>query len=157
MSNRAQSDLPARIAMHEGSVDLPAGFEDRSANLFVPRDPQNQPNLSVARDWLRAGETLEAYVERQLGILKARLPGHRLLHRDDERLGAHEPALVGVGIAVRYKNGAQIVHQRQAAFEIGNGRILVFTAATPREMDAGFDVLWRTWLDSFRPAIAAAE
>ena len=143
---------PARVGLHEGSVGLPAGFDDRTTNIFVPADPQSQPNLSIARDRLGEGETLAAYVDRQLGILKARMPGHKLLGRTDERLGLHEPALVGERIDAQYKNGAQVIRQRQAAFDIGNGRALVFTAATPRAPDERFETLWRTWLDSFQPA-----
>jgi hypothetical protein len=146
-----------RVGMHEGSVCLPQGFEDRTTNLFVPQDPQNQPNLSIARDWLAPGETLAAYVDRQLGILKARMPGHKLLGRTGERLGTHEPALAGERIEAQYKNGAQTIRQRQAAFEIGEGRALVFTAATPRAFDAHFDALWRNWLDSFEPALSVAN
>jgi hypothetical protein len=159
MSNQPRSAAqPGRIGMHEGSVGLPPGFEDRTTNLFVPTDPQNQPNLSIARDWLAPGETLAAYVDRQLGMLKARMPGHKLLARSAERLGAHEPALVGERIEAQYKNGAQTIRQRQAAFEIADGRALVFTAATPRAFDAEFDTLWRAWLDSFAaaPSVAGA-
>jgi len=140
--------------MHEGSVGLPAGFEDRTTNLFVPADPQSQPNLSIARDRLAQGETLADYVDRQLGILQARMPGHKLLARTNERLGLHEPALVGERIEAQYKNGAQVIRQRQAAFDVGHGRALVFTAATPRVIDDRFETLWRAWLDSFQPAAA---
>jgi hypothetical protein len=143
---------PARVGLHEGSVGLPAGFDDRTTNVFVPADPQNQPNLSIARDRLGEGETLADYVDRQLGMLKARMPGHKLLGRTDERLGLHEPPLVGERIDAQYRNGAQVIRQRQAAFDIGNGRALVFTAATPRAPDERFETLWRTWLDSFQPA-----
>lgn len=147
---------PARVGIHEGSVGLPPGFEDRTTNLFVPADPQRQPNLSIARDWLTEGETLVGYVDRQLGILKARMPGHKLLARVNERLGLQEPALVGERIDAQYKNGAQVIRQRQAAFLVGEGRALVFTAATPKVIDERFEALWRTWLDSFRPVPAPA-
>ena len=155
MSNQSPSStasIPARLGMHEGSVCMPAGFEDRTTNLFVPADPHNQPNLSIARDWLARGETLEDYVDRQLGILKSRMHGHKLLGRANERLGLHEPALVGERIEAQYKNGTQVIRQRQAAFDIGAGRALVFTAATPRAFDERFEAMWRAWLDSFQPA-----
>jgi hypothetical protein len=151
MSNQSPSTTPARIGLHEGSVGLPAGFEDRTTNLFLPADPQRQPNLSIARDWFAQGETLATYVDRQLGMLKARMPGHKLLDRTTEHLGVHAPVLIGERIDAQYKNGAQTVRQRQAAFEIGDGRVLVFTAATPRAFDDAFESLWRTWLDSFQP------
>ncbi len=144
-----------RIGLHEGSIGLPPGFEDRSANIFVPADTQNQPNLSVARDWLGEGETLPAYVDRQLAQLKARLPSHKLLARAPERLGRHEPALAGERIEAQYKNGVQTVRQRQAAFLVAPRRVLIVTAASARPLDERFDILWRAWLDSFAPPTSA--
>lgn len=44
------TDSENRIRIHEGSIVLPNGFEDRTTNLFVPADTAAQPNLSVARD-----------------------------------------------------------------------------------------------------------
>jgi len=80
------------------------------------------------------------------------MPGHKLLGRSAERLCAHEPALAGERIEAQYKHGAQVIRQRQAAFEVGAGRALVFTAATPRGFDTHFEAMWRAWLDSFAPA-----
>lgn len=157
MSDQSLStNTPARLGLHEGSVNLPVGFEDRTTNLFVPADPQNQPNLSIARDWFKEGETLQAYVDRQLGILKSRMPGHKLLDRLNEQLGLDTSALAGERIDAQYKNGAQIIRQRQAAFDIGAGRALVFSAATPRAFDDAFESMWRAWLDSFQPATPPA-
>lgn len=140
----------ARIGMHEGSVCLPFGFEDRTANVFVPGDPQSQPNLSIARDCLAPDETLEAYIDRQLGMLKARMPAYKVLVRAGEHLGKHPPVLSGERIDAQYKNGSQAIRQRQAAFDFGSGRVLVFSAATPRAFDDSFEALWREWLDSFK-------
>jgi hypothetical protein len=145
----------ARIGIHEGSILVPAGFEDRTTNVFVPRDPQNQPNLSIARDWFADGESLATYIDRQLGILKARMPGHKLLARGGEQLGAGA-VLSGERIDAQYKNGQQMIRQRQAAFEVSPGRVLVLTAATPRGFDESFERLWREWLDSFEPPAHAA-
>lgn len=148
-----------RLGLHEGSIGLPPGFEDRTANILVPADPQNQPNLSIARDWLAPGETLTAYVDRQLQVLKSRLPSHKLLVRVADRLGQDEGGLNGERIEAQYKNGAQTVRQRQAAFLVAPGRALILTAASPRPFDAGFETLWRGWLDSFvqAPPAPAAE
>lgn len=158
VSSNAGEQAPfERIGLHEGSVALPPGFEDRTANIFVPADPQTQPNLSIARDWLTEGETLATYVDRQLGMLKARMPGHKLLVRIPEQLGQGESAWMGERIEAQYKNGAQIIRQRQAAFLIGPKRALIFTAASPRAPDAKFETLWRSWLDSFVPPAQAGE
>ena len=144
-----------RIGLHEGSIGLPAGFEDRTANLFVPSDPQTTPNLSIARDWLLEAETLPGYVDRQLQLLKSRLPSHKLVARGEERLGRPDGALAGERIDAQYKTGAQTVRQRQAAFLVGPKRALIFTAASPRPFDDAFELLWRAWLDTFVPAPSA--
>ena len=147
-----------QIGLHEGSIGLPPGFTDRTANLFVPEDPQRQPNLSVARDWLEPQESLAAYVDRQLQVLKTRLPNHKLVERVTERLGQGDAALVGERIEAKYKNGNQLIRQRQAAFLIAPARALILTAASTQPFDNDFEALWRSWLDSFvqaRPVAGA--
>jgi hypothetical protein len=153
----SSTDNSARIVIHEGSIGLPAGYEDRTSNMFVPADLKNQPNLSVARDWLAEGEDLSAYVDRQIALLKARMANHKLLARAPERLGLHEPAMGGERIEAQYKNGAQTIRQRQAAFLIGPKRALIFSAATARPFDDHFETLWRAWLDSFTPPASAED
>ncbi|NHZ39905.1 DUF1795 domain-containing protein [Massilia aquatica] len=147
----SSSGSNARIGIHEGSIGLPAGYEDRTSNIFIPANLQTQPNLSIARDWLAEGEDLAAYVERQIALLKSRLASHKLLARAPERLGLHDPAMQGERIEAQYKNGAQTIRQRQAAFVIGPRRALILTAASARAFDQEFETLWRAWLDSFAP------
>jgi hypothetical protein len=146
----APAEAP-RINFHEGSVVLPPGFEDRTTNLFVPNNPQSQPNLSVARDWMKSGETLQTYVDRQLGLLKSQLASHRLLAREAAQLGQGERALMGQRIDANYKNGKHLVYQRQAAFEVHSLRVIVFTASSPTGFNEAFEQLWATWLGSFAP------
>ncbi|AOK57430.1 DUF1795 domain-containing protein [Burkholderia stagnalis] len=151
------TDPDNRIRIHEGSITLPAGFEDRTTNVFVPADPANQPNLSVARDWLKDGETLAPYVDRQLALLKSRLQGHKLIARQAERLGPDDRALAGERIDASYRNGARLVYQRQAAFIVAPGRVLIFTASGTRTFNDEMDALWRGWLDDYRPADETGE
>jgi hypothetical protein len=145
-----QAPLP-RVNFHEGSLHLPTGFEDRTTNLFVPANPQAQPNLSVARDWMKEGETLETYVDRQLSLLKSQLASHRLLVRKEQHLGQGESAPGGQRIDANYKNGKHLIYQRQAAFEVAPQRVLVLTASSPRGFDAAFEELWAHWLASYEP------
>nr|WKF61987.1 hypothetical protein HUO10_006519 [Paraburkholderia busanensis] len=144
------TDDTTRIQFHEGSLLLPPGFEDRTTNLFVPADTAKQPNLSVARDWLNEDETLSAYIDRQLGQLRKRMPGHKLLNREPEQLGAGEAALTGERIDASYRNGDRTVHQRQAAFIVAPRRALILTASSPRPFDEAFETLWRDWLDGYQ-------
>ncbi|MBL8482905.1 MAG: DUF1795 domain-containing protein [Rhodocyclaceae bacterium] len=145
MSNRP----PQVLRLHEGSIALPNGYEDRTANLFVPvTDTKLLPNLSIARDWMRENETLPDYVTRQIGLLKANLPGHKVLARAPASLG-REAVLAGEQIDASHKAGGQTIHQRQAAFEVAPRRALIFTATMPGLPHPEFDAYWRAWLASF--------
>ncbi|WP_414447579.1 DUF1795 domain-containing protein [Burkholderia sp. 22PA0099] len=145
------TDSDNRIRIHEGSIALPAGFEDRTTNLFVPPDTAAQPNLSVARDWLDDGEALGPYVDRQSALLKSRLQGYRLIARVAERLGTEDVGIAGERIDTAYRNGAKTVFQRQAAFIVAPGRVLIFTASSAKSFGDTYNALWRDWLDGYRP------
>lgn len=159
---------PPRVVFTEGSMVLPPGYEDRSTNLLVPASPQSQPNLSVARDWMKPGETLPAYVERQLGLLKSQLASHKLLARSAVSLGRTDNAsserpevprqepLVGLRIDASYKNGKLLVYQRQAAFEVAPRRVLIFTASRANGFGEAFEQLWAEWLASYQASGAEA-
>lgn len=148
------ADAP-RVLFTEGSVQLPPGYEDRTSNVLVPANTQVQPNLSIARDWMKPGETLVTYVDRQLGLLKSQLAGHRVIVREPVRLGADETtALTGERIDASYKNGKLLVHQRQAAFEVAPSRVLVFTASSLNGFRVEFEQLWAEWLASYQPPAA---
>ena len=154
MSETDAPALPAcRVAFDEGSIVLPPGYEDRTTNLFMPADPQTQATLSIARDRLRPAETLDAYVDRQLALLQARLASHKLLARGPEWLGprgdARELACEGRRIDASYKSGKLQVHQRQAAFLLDPARALIFTASAAQAFGPGLDRLWAEWLASY--------
>jgi hypothetical protein len=133
-SAAAEPPSPAlpRVSFTEGSIILPAGYEDRSTNLLVPPNTAAQPNLSIARDWMRPNETLPAYVDRQTATLKAQLAGHTVLSREPVHLGV-QPSdeggpvpLQGQRIDAAYRNGKHTIHMRQAAFEVSPLRVLIF-------------------------------
>jgi hypothetical protein len=155
MTSPSDAARPDTVVFTEGRIGLPVGYEDRSTNLLVPADTQRQPNLSVARDWLQRDETLDGYVERQVALLKAQLPSHKLLARQGARLGAGDAALLGQRIDATYKNGKLTIHQRQAAFEVSPRRVLVLSAATAQGFGSAFDQLWSEWLGSYEPPTAS--
>lgn len=144
-----------RVYFSEGSIALPPGFEDRTTNLFVPKDPAAQPNLSVARDWLKDEEALASYIDRQIGQLKAHLNSHKLRVRERAQLGVGDAALEGECIEATYRNGTRTVYQRQAAFVIAPRRALIFTASAPTSFDEAFDSFWHAWLAGYQPPIGA--
>jgi len=140
----------SRYRFHEGSIDLPEGFQDRSTHIFVPADPDAPPlNLNIARDTLLSGETLTAYVGRQLGLLQKNLSGYRLLSRHDVSLGSSE-ALIGEQISATHKSSGRTVHQRQAAFTTSPGRVLIFSCSTARPLTGDDEAHWTQWLASYQ-------
>lgn len=135
---------------HEGTLPLPDGYEDRTANVFVAKgDAAAAPNLSISRDSLREGEAFTEYVSRQLDLLKEKIPGYALEGRAEATLGAGEGALVGEQLDARFKSNGKRLCQRQAAFPIAPGRVLVFSATFAGLFDDPFNRFWVEWLSRF--------
>lgn len=139
-------------SLNEGSIRVPGGYQDRSANIFVANDAA-QPafNLNIGRDDMHADETPADYVGRQIGIMKEKIPGYRLLSRSAARLGNGKEAINGEQIDASYRSASRTVYQRQAAFSFPDGRVLIFSAtgASPFSDDA--NSIWTQWLESFVP------
>lgn len=87
--------------INEGSLQLPAGFQDRTANIFVQGDTaQSAFNLNIGRDNMHPDETLAEYVERQIGLMKEKIFGYRLVSRGDACLGKGDSATFTCGFGV---------------------------------------------------------
>jgi hypothetical protein len=149
----------------EGRIAIPPGYREQTTNLLLPANPQRDPSLNIARDRLQPGETLDAYVDRQLALLEAQLSGYRLLARGAARLGRPPHACEGRGIATSYRHGKTVVHQRQAAFLLDPQHALIFTASAGRPFLVEEEPWWADWLASYQlpppadagPEIAAAS
>ncbi len=140
--------------MDEGSLAIPAGFQDRTTNIFIQGVAESSTlNLNIGRDNYADDETLELYVSRQIKLLTDKLPGYKLKSRNPASLGAvaNVPAITGEQIDGGYKNGGRFLHQRQAAFPISATRVLIFSATSAAPFDAKFETLWAQWLGSFIP------
>lgn len=140
----------SEIVFTEGRMAIPLGYREQTTNVLLPEDPQNQPTLNITRDPLQPGETLDAYVDRQLAVLEARLSGYRLLARGPARLGPADDACEGRCIAASYRSGKHEVHQRQAAFLLDPSRALIFTVSAGRPLSASEEQWWAGWLASYR-------
>lgn len=78
----------------EGHIDLPAQWHDQSVNIFTAQAPGAQGlSITINRDRLPFGMTLDDYAKSQSGKLANQLKGYRLIeHRVLELAGspAHE-------------------------------------------------------------------
>jgi hypothetical protein len=138
------------IVFTEGRMAVPPGYREQTTNLLLPADPQQQPTFNITRDPLLPDETLDAYVDRQLGVLEARLTGYKLLARGPASLGPRGDACRGTSISARYRSGKQEVHQRQAVFLLDPQRALIFTISAGRPLSAEEEQGWTDWLASYQ-------
>jgi hypothetical protein len=139
----------------EGILRLPEGLQDRTVNIFVqPNSGPAQLNLNVSRDDLLATESLSAYVDRQVALIGTKLRNYILLAKRPASLSTSTP-LAGLQVDAYYLHDGRPVYQRQAAFEVAPGRILVFSATSQSDFNAQQNAGWQQLLDSFQPRDAA--
>ncbi|MFJ4065892.1 DcrB-related protein [Pseudomonas sp. NPDC089996] len=141
----------------EGTLQLPEGLQDRTVNIFVqPNSGPTHLNITVSRDDLLPEESLEAYVDRQVAQIGSKLRNYTLLGKRSASLSTSVP-LAGLQIDAYYLHDGRPVHQRQAAFEVAAGRILVFCATSQNNFNAKQDACWQQLLDGFRPRVQSPQ
>jgi hypothetical protein len=143
--------MTVHYAMDEGSITLPAGYTDRTVNIFV-QEPLTDglSNLQVARDTARHDETLDEYVDRQIGLLKRKIKGLSIKSRETVVLAGCEAD--GIEIETRYNSNGKSVYQRQCAILLANGKALIFTATNTVPFTSAQLAIWRRMIDTFIPA-----
>ncbi|WP_225776132.1 DcrB-related protein [Pseudomonas sp. Marseille-Q5115] len=133
----------------EGSFSLPEGFQDRTVNMFVLGASVPGPlSITLSRDTHLQGEDLADYLMRQLKQLAAKLPGYTVLEQREVVLGVAAP-VAGLQIDAYYLNSKRPIHQRQAAFFTGCGRVLVFACTSQADFTAQQRCEWDQLLASF--------
>jgi len=143
--------------LQEGSINLPEGFQDRTVNMFILGDSIPAPlNITVSRDNLLPAEDLKAYIARQIKLIAAKLRGYTLLDKKAAHLSA-SALLAGIQVDAYYLNDGRPVYQRQAAFEIAPGRILVFSTTSQADFSGKQNESWLQLLNSFEPRQRDAE
>lgn len=137
--------------MHEGSITLPTGFQDRTVNMFIQDNTLPAAlSISVSRDTMLPGEDLDAYVARQVQLIGAQLRGYTVIDQSPVVLSSTQP-LTGIQITAHYLKDAKPIHQRQAAVEVGPNRVLVFSTTSQNAFTVEQDEHWQTLLSSFVP------
>lgn len=135
----------------EGRITLPQGFEDRSVNMFILGSSIPAPlSITLSRDNTLPGEELNTYFERQIKLISAKHKGYTVLGRSAAVLSQAHP-LSGLQVDAYYFNDRQAFFQRQAAFEVQPGRVLVFSTTRSGEFSAQQNTDWLTLLNSFVP------
>jgi hypothetical protein len=137
--------------LQEGSIVLPEGFQDRTVNMFVLGNSIPAPlNVTVSRDNMLPAEDLKSYIDRQVKLIASKLRGYTLLGKKVATLSTQQP-LAGIQVDAYYLNDGRPAYQRQAAFEIEPGRILVFSTTSQTDFGPTQNENWLQLLSSFQP------
>ncbi|MGP3591527.1 DcrB-related protein [Vagococcus sp. WN89Y] len=131
----------------EGQVTLPEGYQDRTVNVFTPPGA-DAPAFNISRDTLNPGETLAAYIDRQMALMAKHLKGWKTGERGESVLG--DNLVTGEVIHASYLRDGKRAFQQQAVFNPSADRILVFTMSATRALGDADSVLLRSLLQSFR-------
>ncbi|POA89978.1 DcrB-related protein [Pseudomonas protegens] len=136
--------------IQEGKLTLPSGFQDRSVNMFVPGVTLPAPfSLTLSRDITLPGESLAEYVERQVGLIAAKLRKYKRQDLQEVWLSTQSP-VPGLQVDAHYQNDGRPVYQRQAGFIVSPQRVLVFSATSQQPFDDQLNQLWTDVLASFQ-------
>ncbi|BCS47137.1 DUF1795 domain-containing protein [Pseudomonas syringae pv. aptata] len=140
--------------LHEGSIKLPEGFQDRTVNMFVMGSTLPAPlSITVSRDTLLPSEHLKTYVDRQVKMLSSKLRGYTLLNRKAVSLSTVAP-LEGIQIDAYYMTEGRPYYQRQAAFLIEPERAIVFSTTSQTDFSVEQTQDWENLLASFQPRVS---
>ncbi|MEE4732781.1 DUF1795 domain-containing protein [Pseudomonas alliivorans] len=137
--------------LQEGCITLPKGFSDRTVNMFVLG--QNIPaplSITLSRDIHLQGEDLNTYLQRQLKLLTSRLRSYTVLARK-AIFTSNANLEPGMEIEAYYLNEAHTIHQRQAAFMIGGGQVLVFSYIRQADFTDQQNRDWTDLMANFTP------
>ncbi|WP_165678466.1 DcrB-related protein [Metapseudomonas otitidis] len=143
--------------LHEGQITLPTGFQDRTVNMFIPGSVVPAPfSLTIARDTTLPGEALTDYIERQVGLIAAKLRKYKRHGTSAVQLGTQAP-IAGIQIDANYQSDGRTIYQRQAAFLIATDRALVFSGTSQTPFDDAMNQMWADVLASYRahPPVAS--
>ncbi|WP_019366212.1 DcrB-related protein [Pseudomonas sp.] len=140
-----------KYQIQEGRFLLPDGFADRTVNIFALGGVPSSFTFSISRDALHPGETLSEYIDRQIGMLSARLRKFKLVHRQEAVLSETQP-VNGIQIDSHHQSDGRLIYQRQAAFLMKDERILVISATTQSPFDAYHNNTWSSILSTFELA-----
>lgn len=92
---------------------------------------------------------MSAYISRQVKLIASKLRGYTLLGKKPAVLSEGH-TFPGIQVDAYYMNDSRPIYQRQAAFEISAGRILVFSATSQTDFSSKQDEDWLQLLASFK-------
>lgn len=130
----------------EGALELPDGFTDRTVNLFESKREGGTVVVSITRDAMPVGLTLEAVANRFLDEMSTRLRRFELQRRASSEIG-FLPA-VEVHYTFFHPDGG-LVSQLQAFIQHGD-RLILVAMTGPAKLLPGTTKEFKALLESIK-------
>ncbi|QHM70036.1 DcrB-related protein [Mixta intestinalis] len=141
------SAYPPVSLLSEGVVTIPEGCQDRTVNIFTQPDA-DAPSFNIARDTLHPNESLTAYIDRQLALMKKHIKGWKQEARSAAVLG--DNLSQGEIVQVSYLREGKRIQQQQAVFNPTDDNVLVFTMTSAQVLSEADNARFRAFFGSFR-------
>jgi hypothetical protein len=136
------------MQIEEGTLTIPREWHDATVNIFTEKQPGARGvSVTVNRDRLPAGSTLDEYVEEQSERLKTQLKGFQLVGKERIMLG-RSPAYL-LEFTWQSRDVGEIHQLLMTALE--EYKVLNFAGTSPGKMDGTQCAQLRAILQSFRP------
>ncbi len=139
-----------KYIFNEGSIEVPDGLIDQSVNLLGTKNGDGL-NVVISRDLPQPQESLDAYVNRQIKSLQAKMAGFKLHARHLVPVNTERRAIDATEIAFEYKqNGVKLYHRQAILLYPPTGQILVIAMTSSVAFDAQDEHSWQATLASFK-------
>jgi hypothetical protein len=130
----------------EGALELPEGFTDRTVNIFESKRDGGSVVVSITRDTMPAGMTLEAVATKFVDEMSTRMRRFEFQRRASTEIG-FLPS-VQVHYTFFHPDGG-IVSQEQAFIQHGN-LLIVLAMTSPAKLLPGTSKEFKALVDSIK-------
>ncbi|MDL2274731.1 DUF1795 domain-containing protein [Desulfosarcina sp. OttesenSCG-928-G10] len=145
-----------KYMMQEGTLALPDATEDRTVNIFQMTGvgKGESCNLVVNRDVCEAGETLEAYVSRQLKLLGRTMRSMKETARREAVIGTPQVPAMEIEVRSTDVSTGRVQYQILACCKLSDRSVLLFTLTSPSPLSEALRSDWQRIIGSFSPYAA---
>ncbi|WP_323123410.1 DUF1795 domain-containing protein [Burkholderia alba] len=133
--------------LHEGRVTLPAGWRDKTMNVFHLPDDAGRKDVAfvVTRDYDTPLDDVAAYADAQQAAFKKQFPAYKPLLREAITLDGL-PALM---LEYQWRSDKSVLRQRQAMVRLDDAMLVFTLNARTEDFDRHIPA-WESILASFK-------
>lgn len=133
--------------IQEAEISIPETWMDQSINIFKIPASQNAGEASfvISRDATKGDDSFPDYVAKQIAMAEKKLPGFKLLQREDFDLRGHAAS----SILYQWNNNGLALILCQAFIE--ENPVIILTLTTLSKDAKNYAAAWREVVRGYRP------